>query len=62
MFVNMFLLYFLANGIRVDWQDMHVAFNGAWALVLANLVVHWVVKLLRYNNLDEDDRKTCAGT
>ena len=57
MFVNMFLLYFLANGIRVDWQDMHVAFNGAWALVLANLVVHWVVKLLRYDNLDEDDRK-----
>ena len=56
LFVNMFLLYFLANSISVGWENSVFTFNTAWALVLANLLVHWVLKRLRYDNLDHDDK------
>ena len=56
LFVNMFLLYFLANGISAGWENSVFTFNTAWALILANLIVHWVLKRLRYDNLDTDDK------
>ncbi len=56
LFVNMFLLYFLANGIDAGWENSVFTFNFAWALVLVNLIVHWVLKRLRYDNLDADDK------
>ena len=56
LFVNMFLLYFLANGISAGWKNSIFTFNIAWALILANLVVHWVLKRHRYDNLDADDK------
>lgn len=56
LFINMFLLYFLANGIRTDWNSAAFTFNIAWALILANLLVHWLIKRLRYTNLDGDDK------
>ena len=55
LFVNMFLLYFLANSIRAEWGAAY-GFNIAWALILANLFVHWVLKRVRYDNLDHDDK------
>ena len=55
LFVNMFLLYFLANSIRAEWGAAY-GFNIAWALILANLLVHWTIKRLRYTNLDDDDK------
>ena len=57
LFVNMFLLYFLASGIRADWETSILTFNIAWALILANLIIHWLIKLARYDNLDADDRR-----
>ncbi len=57
LFVNMFLLYFLASGIQTEWENSVFTFNIAWALILVNLIVHWAMKLLRYDNLDDDDRK-----
>ena len=57
LFINMFLLYFLASGIQTDWENSVFTFNIAWALILANLIAHWTLKLVRYDNLDEGDRK-----
>ncbi|MGI6220504.1 MAG: low temperature requirement protein A [Coriobacteriales bacterium] len=56
LFINMFLLYFLASGIRTDWENTFFTFNIAWALILVNLLVHWAIKRVRYTNLDEDDK------
>ena len=56
LFINMFLLYFLASGIRTDWENSVFTFDLAWALILANLLVHWAIKRARYTNLDEDDK------
>ena len=57
LFVNMFLLYYMASGIQQDWESTAHVFNGAWALILVNLLAHWVFKLVRYDNLTEGDRR-----
>ena len=62
LFINMFLLYFLAGGIRNDWQGSIFTFNISWALILANLILHWCLKLWRYGNLDDVDRRIMGGT
>ena len=56
LFFNMFLLYFLSTGVQTDWAETAFTFNASWALILTNLLVHWVIKLVSYDNLDEDDR------
>ena len=56
LFVNMFLLYFLANGVRTDWHETSLVFNLTWAGILANLAIQWLIKLRTYSNLDDTDR------
>lgn len=56
LFVNMFLLYFLANGVRADWHETSLVFNLTWAGILANLAVQWLIKLHTYSNIDDVDR------
>jgi len=68
LFVNMFLLYFLANGVRMEWHDTSLVFNLTWAGILANLAIQWLIKLRTYTNLDDTDRRimrwsaSCLGT
>ena len=61
LFVNMFLLYFLSTGIQTDWAETAFTFNASWALILANLVVHWTLKRFTYTNLDEDDHRVIGS-
>ena len=56
LFVNMFLLYFLANGVQRDWAQTAYLFNITWAGILVNLAIQWIIKLRTYTNLDENDR------
>ena len=44
IFVNMYLLYYMGDGIRVRWEDAYVRFNLAWALILVNLAVQYYLK------------------
>ena len=55
LFVNMFLMYFLAGSIKFDWGAAVRGYSVPWALILANLLIHWGIKLRKYSNLDEDD-------
>ena len=41
LFFNMYLLYYMADGIRVDWGPVYFRYNGAWALILLNLAVQY---------------------
>ena len=61
LFVNMFLLYFLSTGIQTDWAETAFTFNASWALILANLLVHWALKRFTYTNLDEDDHRVIGS-
>ena len=44
LFVNMFLLYFMAQGIGADWQATHLQFHIAWALILVNIAVQYAIE------------------
>ena len=44
LFLNMFLLFFLAQGIGNDWQLKHNQFHIAWALILINIAVQYALE------------------
>ena len=45
LFVNMFLLYFLGESIRSDWQGFHTQYHIAWALILMNIGLQYGIEL-----------------
>ncbi len=45
LFLNMFLLYFLADGISVGWESTFYSFNIAWLLILVNIGVQHLIEL-----------------
>ena len=55
MFINMFLLYYMASGIREEWHLTLFTFDVAWALILVNLAICAVIKLFMYDNLTDAD-------
>ncbi|MBQ7581115.1 MAG: low temperature requirement protein A [Clostridia bacterium] len=44
LFVNMFLLYHMADGISTRWETSFYRFNLAWALILVNLGVQYLIE------------------
>lgn len=56
MFVNMFLLYFIGEGTRTDWQAYHTQYHIAWALILINIGVQYLIEL-RHHKDDAHTRK-----
>ncbi len=51
MFINMFLLYFIGAGTRTNWQDYHAQYHVAWALILINMGIQYLIEL---KNHDKD--------
>ena len=45
MFINMFLLYFIAEGTRFEWQEFHTQYHIAWSLILLNIAVQYLLEL-----------------
>ena len=56
LFINMFLLFFMAGCVDHEWRVNLSVWNLVWALVLVDLLVHWGIKRVRYTNLDDDDK------
>ncbi len=52
LFVNMFLLYFVGEGTRADWQAYHTQYHAAWALILINIGLQYLLEL---RNHEEDE-------
>ena len=44
IFVNMYFLYFMARGIRADWQEEYYTFNGAWICILLNIALQYYLQ------------------
>ena len=44
LFINMFLLYFVGEGTRTDWQGYHAQYHAAWALILVNIGVQYLIE------------------
>lgn len=45
LFLNMFMLYFMGEGTRTDWQGYHTMYHIAWALILINIGVQYIFEL-----------------
>ncbi|MBQ2177968.1 MAG: low temperature requirement protein A [Oscillospiraceae bacterium] len=45
LFINMFLLYFVGEGTRTDWQGYHTQYHIAWALILVNIGAQYLIEL-----------------
>ena len=48
LFVNMYLLYYMAEGTRSDWQAYYYRYNVAWLLILLNLALQYYLKYRRW--------------
>ena len=44
LFINMFLLYYMADGISVHWEHSFYRFNIAWMLINANMGIQYYIK------------------
>lgn len=50
LFINMFLLYFIGEGTRADWQGFHAQYHIAWALILVNIGAQYLIELKNHKN------------
>ena len=53
LFFNMFLMYFIAEGTGKDWADYYVQYHIAWALILLNIGIQYLIELRNH----KDDAK-----
>lgn len=53
LFVNMYLLYYIGEGTRVHWEDYHTIYHVAWAMILLNIGLQYLLE--RRNHLNEPD-------
>lgn len=51
LFINMYLIYFMANGTRIEWADYYMRYNIAWGLILINLAVQY---FFQYRNAQKE--------
>lgn len=53
LFINMYLLYHMADGISSGWQDSFDRFCISWALILLNLGVQHLIEMRRHRSEPE---------
>lgn len=44
LFANMYLLYYMGTETRLDWELHYSVYNTAWALILVNLFLQYLLK------------------
>lgn len=47
LFINMYLLYFMADGTNLQWERDFYKYNIAWMLILANIMLQYILKMKR---------------
>ena len=48
LFINMYLLYYMATAVRTDWDSYFVRYHVAWGLILVNLAVQYYIQLRKH--------------
>ncbi len=51
LFINMYLLYHLGNGIGAVWRDDFYEFNIAWILILMNIAIQYFLEARNQKNM-----------
>ncbi|MBR1559190.1 MAG: low temperature requirement protein A [Clostridia bacterium] len=55
LFLNMYLLYYIGEGTRLHWERFQNQYHAAWALILINLGIQYLIEL---RNRSEHERPT----
>lgn len=50
LFINMFLMYFIAEGTSADYDVSYVQYHAAWALILLNIGIQYLLELRNHKN------------
>ena len=59
LFINMYLLYYIAEGTRMHWEGYVVQYFVAWALILVNIAVQYLIE--RRNHPEAPDVRKFSG-
>ena len=57
LFFNMFLMYFIAEGTGSDWANYYVQYHIAWALILLNIGIQYLIELRNHKDNAELSRQ-----
>lgn len=57
LFINMFLLYFIGESTRTDWQGYELQYHIAWALILINIAVQYLLELRNHTESPENRKR-----
>ena len=53
IFINMYLLYYMAGGVREDWRDYYYQIHTAWCLILLHLAIQYWIALRHAEEREE---------
>lgn len=53
LFTNMFLLYFIGEGTRENWESYHTQYHVAWALILLNIALQYFIEMREHRDEPE---------
>ena len=56
LFINMFLMYFIAEGTSADYDKYYIQYHIAWALILCNIGVQYLIELRNHKG----NEKLCS--
>lgn len=56
LFFNMFMMYFIAEGTTADYEAYYVQYHIAWALIIANTGLQYLIELRNHR----DDKELCS--
>ncbi len=59
LFFNMYLLYYIGEGTRVHWQSFQTQYHVAWALILINTGVQYLIER-RNHAADPAAQRVCS--
>lgn len=51
LFINMYLLYYMAEGIRPEWGEYYMRYHVAWGLILVNLALQYFLHMRKKKNI-----------
>ncbi len=57
IFINMYLLYYMADGANSEWLNHYIRYHGAWGLIMLNLAYRNWDKMYFGTHLDELDHR-----
>ena len=56
LFINMYLLYYIGEGTRLRWEGFRVQYHAAWALILINIGVQYLIELRNHRGEKDAER------